>query len=332
MGKAMKISSIILAILIIISSIWFISKLDHIKTHTLDESTNQNIVNNNLITEDAPKDKSGFLTAFIEITNNLTDLFAETTSVNDTQGQSEPITTTDDNTQQIETPYNENSQVIDTDMDTTTNVLEADATPPNDTTTPADNNTSPDTDSPQSNVPSDTNLSQAHVVLVNILNKYGNFIHPNREQKSQDLVSYDSNNLSWANHEQTFTATAQYGNVYFDVSAVYGHVYYLCAYVKATSTTAGIEFMDLPYFPTAMHSGSGEYEFLSVTYKKILEDDNLLLAAVDISDGNWQPITVKLMHAFDLTTIYGPGNEPSKTDMDILVKNIIETNGYFSIY
>ncbi|PKM51016.1 MAG: hypothetical protein CVV02_08770 [Firmicutes bacterium HGW-Firmicutes-7] len=161
-------------------------------------------------------------------------------------------------------------------------------------------------------------------ITYNIVDLLGNgSSHKSKDGIADKLIGYDSNNFSFANGEQTFTPYEQYGSMFYDIPATYKHIYYMCSYVKSNSSTAGIEFMDDPYFPISLQSGSGEFEFLSVLYEKILDDSNLLIAVLDIGT-IFKPITFKNIHVMDLTEIFGVGNEPTIEYMDLIVKILMD--------
>ncbi len=148
-----------------------------------------------------------------------------------------------------------------------------------------------------------------------LLNGFGDFTHQENGLAS-GLVLYDGINPSCTDGVQTYTADARYGNLYFEIEAEQTHIYYLCAIVRSASDLVGVEFMDDPLFPIFLHSGSGDWEFLSVVYEKSIPDEDLLIAVCDTADADWTPVSVKTMRCYDLTEIYGAGQEPSKDMLD----------------
>lgn len=172
----------------------------------------------------------------------------------------------------------------------------------------------------------DKNIHKKNIIITNLLGAYGNYINPTANL-AQPFVTYDATAISCVNGEQTFIATAQYGDIFYDLIPTYlGHKYYMCGYVKTASANVGLEFMDDPNFIPVLHSGSGEYEFLSVEYTKILNDNNLYCTVCDLGT-TFNNIITKQMHCFDLTASFG-ANIPTKEVLDIAVKAKIDADGY----
>lgn len=172
----------------------------------------------------------------------------------------------------------------------------------------------------------DKNTFRRRTIITNLLGAYGNFINPTANL-AQSFTTYDSTAISCVSGEQTFKATTQYGDIFFDLIPAYlNHKYYMCGYVKTASANVGLEFMDDPNFIPVLHSGSGNYEFLSVEYTKILNDDNLYCTVCDLGT-TFNNITAKQMHCFDLTASFGT-NIPTKGALDAAIKAKIDADGY----
>lgn len=170
----------------------------------------------------------------------------------------------------------------------------------------------------------DAKINKCFNKITNKLGAYGNFINQNNNL-AQNAVVYDALAIACTNNEQTIIATDTYGSVYFEVDAVINHKYYLAAYVKATSSQVGIEFMDEPNFIAAMHSGSGKYEFLSIEYTKNISDTDVLAALFDSRSSNWTNASIKDMIVLDITDgLY------TKSQLDAIVSDAIMTDGYFN--
>lgn len=91
-----------------------------------------------------------------------------------------------------------------------------------------------------------------------------------------------------------------------------GNKYYASAWVKTSSNLVGIGHSNLLL---KAHTGSGEYEFLSV-----VRNDQINLSLLDTRQGNKNTVQAKYFLKIDLTDTFGKGNEPSKEEMDAMLE------------
>lgn len=100
-----------------------------------------------------------------------------------------------------------------------------------------------------------------------------------------------------------------------------GHVFYFCENMKSNAGCRFIAQIDSSNNSVCIHSGSGEYEFMSNILKINYSGggNNLLVVAARLME----PVSVVEVKDFmmiDLTDIFGRNNEPSKEYMDFLFK------------
>ena len=100
-----------------------------------------------------------------------------------------------------------------------------------------------------------------------------------------------------------------------------GHVFYFCENMKSNAECRFIAQIDSTNSSVCIHSGSGEYEFMSNVLKINYSGggNNLLVVAARLIE-SVSVIEVKDFMMIDLTDIFGKNNEPSKEYMDFLFK------------
>lgn len=133
-------------------------------------------------------------------------------------------------------------------------------------------------------------------------------------------------NLSVTNNVISFLPTAQYGLVQQAVSITTGHKYYICGYVQ-TSGGAGSCSLDFqritapsPVLCVTYNTISNSMEFLSVIGTATETANNYTVRVMDMRSSGWTTVSAKEIMCFDLTDRYGAGNEPTKAEMDAIVK------------
>lgn len=153
--------------------------------------------------------------------------------------------------------------------------------------------------------------------IVNLLGTDGNFTTDTDVDGLGDGWVATDATVSMASNEQTFTATATSGNIKYNKTGLTsGHKLYACCYVKATAAASKIQLIGIDGTP--YHSGGGSYEFLSGTTTLGVTYNELKIR--DLRTSAWTDVNVKLVHMFDLTAIFGSGNEPSKIEMDSFMR------------
>jgi hypothetical protein len=99
-----------------------------------------------------------------------------------------------------------------------------------------------------------------------------------------------------------------------------GHIFYFCENMKSNAECRFIAQIDSTNNSVCLHSGSGEYEFMSNVLKINFSGggNNLLVVAARLMES--ASVEVKDFIMIDLTDIFGKDNEPSKEYMDFLFK------------
>lgn len=133
--------------------------------------------------------------------------------------------------------------------------------------------------------------------------------------------SYSLASFTVSSNEATITANATSGYLYQTFSMVNGRKYYLCGYIKSTSSSIDISITDTISSETATsHSGSGSYEFLSLIHSSIATTSVARArSSRDNRSSGFNAINSKYCTLIDLTTAFGSGKEPTKAQMDNLM-------------
>lgn len=99
-----------------------------------------------------------------------------------------------------------------------------------------------------------------------------------------------------------------------------GHIFYFCENMKSNAECMFIAQIDSTNNSVCIHSGSGEYEFMSNVLKINFSGggNNLLVVAARLMES--ASVEVKDFIMIDLTDIFGKDNEPSREYMDFLFK------------
>jgi len=128
---------------------------------------------------------------------------------------------------------------------------------------------------------------------------------------------------------QSFTASATNGGFEKAINATTDKIY-ACTYVKASSANVSLRVAGgLITAVESNHTGSGNFEFLSV----LVTGNNSGLIYYKVYDKNtsaWTQVQAKQAHVFNLTQIFGAGNEPTKAQLDAVIKALIDNQGYIT--
>lgn len=119
---------------------------------------------------------------------------------------------------------------------------------------------------------------------------------------------------SVTNGVYSFTATALYGRLQQQFSTVLNNSYYINARVKSDSSLVRLVPSGINSAGVS-HSGSGNYEILSGIFTNTTGSS----AYIQISDfrtTGWTQIDVDYVMVYNLTDIFGAGNEPSIEDFE----------------
>lgn len=160
----------------------------------------------------------------------------------------------------------------------------------------------------------------------NLLGANGNFaVDSNGDGLADGWTAFRLGSTSMVGNVQTFTANLQYGGILGNIVATNTtDKWYVCGYMQANSNLASIAWTGAY---KSYHTGSGNYEFLSFLDVRN-NTSNFDVIFSDNRASGWVGIKVKYAHIFNLTELFGAGNEPTKAQMDTLIKNYIDANGY----
>lgn len=113
----------------------------------------------------------------------------------------------------------------------------------------------------------------------------------------------------------SFTATAQYGQVYRGSNKVYkNHKYLISCEVKVSSAIENIVSLNLYYLSsTARNIVSTSWQKISTigTLNSPNDEASADLRLMDTRTSGWDNVQCKNIMLFDLTTMFGAGNEPT---------------------
>lgn len=171
--------------------------------------------------------------------------------------------------------------------------------------------------------------------MTNLLGNDGNFgVDSNADGVANGWLASLVSSKSVVNNEQLFTANAQHGQLqeYLKVRAQnVGDIIYFCAYVTSTGAVARVGVYEGTGggFREVMHSSSGASEFLS-TKGTLVTTANASAYIADSRTSAWDVIKVKQAHLLNLTALFGAGNEPSQSQMDGIMQQYLNANGYLN--
>jgi hypothetical protein len=180
------------------------------------------------------------------------------------------------------------------------------------------------------------NLTGVTVRFQNELGNYGNFpTDSNSDGLADNLSTNLAGSYSLSGGIQSFSPTSQYGYIGTNgITYTVGDVFYGCAYVKTTDNQMKVQIGDSDSDPSdsGSHSGSGNFEFLSgwMTTTSNSNPTTHGIRARTWATSSWVQTQVKQMHLFNLTRIFGAGNEPSKNDMNNEMPYLINKYGYIN--
>jgi hypothetical protein len=139
---------------------------------------------------------------------------------------------------------------------------------------------------------------------------------------SNGIAGWSSNGalLSATNNELSFTASINKGRANKSLVYTVGDKIYRSAYVKTTSNLVGIGRSTSLY---ALHTGSGAYERLSAV---TVADTSMFLSIIDNRTSGWDVVYTKEVLAINLTVLFGVGNEPTKSECDMLFSFVTSTS------
>jgi len=152
----------------------------------------------------------------------------------------------------------------------------------------------------------------------------GNFaIDSNADGLADNWLSYNLASHSLSSGIQSFTPASQYGgirDVVFVRNQAVGDVVYGCAWVDATSINVKLFFYEGAggTWSGTAHPGTSRFEFLSAlgTLKTPSEAEFYI---ENSSASGFTLIRAVKMRQYNLTRIFGKGNEPTRVEMDMII-------------
>jgi hypothetical protein len=126
-----------------------------------------------------------------------------------------------------------------------------------------------------------------------------------------------------ANNELTLLVNSQYSGIINPFTGIIGHIIYFRANIKADSTSANLKLNDGASWSTTNSkfvTTVGSYAVLKGT--TTLSTTSSYIKIQDDRSSGWTNIYIKDCFAFDLTAIYGAGNEPTQSQMNNIMINM----------
>ncbi|MDD4036428.1 MAG: hypothetical protein PHS45_03820, partial [Bacilli bacterium] len=119
-----------------------------------------------------------------------------------------------------------------------------------------------------------------------------------------------------------YTPATQWGCIVKDgFSITVGQIFYGVAWVKSSSTSTAIQTGDGDGNAAGIqwHTGSNNFEFQSARFTVTADNSANGIRVRSWLTSGWTPIEIKDVYYFNLTAIYGGGNEPTEAQMDTLI-------------
>ena len=145
----------------------------------------------------------------------------------------------------------------------------------------------------------------------------GNFKNTLFTGASNNWQTPNLSTINAKNNEVTFTASASAGQVTQRKDIIANHIYYFFGQIKASNTSVMLDAGGNSTI-AKRHSGSGQYEFLSMLYS-YPTNANIAFGVRDYNENGFTSISAKYFGLIDLTEVFGSGNEPSKVELDKII-------------
>lgn len=120
----------------------------------------------------------------------------------------------------------------------------------------------------------------------------------------------NNSSLSVSNNIGTLTASAQNGLMHRATAQVQGHKYLLMATIKLTTGTTDVRFSRGGSVLGGATKNTTDWQLVTYFYEGA-STGNAYIGIIDRRSSGWDAIQVKNFQLFDLTLIYGAGNEPT---------------------
>lgn len=158
-----------------------------------------------------------------------------------------------------------------------------------------------------------------------IITNGNNLIDTNGDGVSDGITISNATSLSIVDNAQRYTPTAQFGQIFRLGSATANDKTYARVMVKSTSNSVYLNIGSSTGVTLGQYSGSGNFEWVSSVATKN-GTGTCSVAPYSFLTSNWVPIDILYWEFFNLTAIFGSGNEPTKAEMDTIL------NSYFPNY
>ena len=154
-------------------------------------------------------------------------------------------------------------------------------------------------------------LSGRIISLTNLLTN-GNFASTSNWTSTGASFTVSGNEASFLANSTSDTLTQS-------KSITSGRVYYFSIWGKASSSAVAVGVSNMVSDGTVTHSGGATYEFLSVRAVAASTISATVWALADNRSSAWNTANCKYATMIDLTAAFGAGNEPTKSQMDVLM-------------
>ena len=128
--------------------------------------------------------------------------------------------------------------------------------------------------------------------------------------------------ISLTNGVQSFTPTTQYASIGFQFAYTIGDVFYGFGSLKTTNSQYWFQIGDGDSVPSQNVSvpPTNNFEYLTARVVTNASTGSPGIRAMAIGTSGFSIIEIKEFYAFNLTAIYGAGNEPSLAQMNTLIQ------------
>lgn len=159
--------------------------------------------------------------------------------------------------------------------------------------------------------------------LINLLSNEGNFNNDtNLDGIGDGWVGTSLLSKRIENNVQYYTSNIVSGGIGKTYPFPITDILYACAMVKSANIKTYMRLRDNSTGQNAFQTKINEYELLSLRMSLTNATGGMLMI-YDSSTSNWQEVSIKQVHIINLTSCFGAGNEPTKTEMDNYFINVI---------
>lgn len=153
-----------------------------------------------------------------------------------------------------------------------------------------------------------------------LLQGYGSMVDENNDKIADKFIMTTTTTKDVEGNIQSYLPNVQFFEFkYLTESLTPGHIYYISTKVKTESsslTLVGYKGMDSDYAIVNV-PGTNSFEHVSLLFKPAELDKYHIYLQENVTS-NYKMVYTKEWYIFDLTEIFGFGNEPSKEELDLL--------------